>query len=63
MPIANAEVMVLWYGYRANLVHGSSVCLRAIYTKSGPDGRFTVPGWWRMPLWETSQAWMWMPGG
>ncbi len=49
VPIANAEVMVLWRGQSATPVHSSSVCLRAIYTRSGPDGRFTVPGWWRMP--------------
>lgn len=50
VPIANAEVLVLWRGQRANNpFYGSSVCLRAIYTKSGPDGRFTVPGWWRAP--------------
>lgn len=47
-PIAGAEVLVLWYGYKSAFAHGRSVCLAKTYARSHTDGSFRVEGW-RMP--------------
>jgi len=46
VPLAGAEVLVIW-NVRVidNPAHTTSRCMRARFTKSDADGRYSVPGW------------------
>jgi hypothetical protein len=52
VPRPRADVLIVW---RGNLVDNPfdsrRTCLGAVQVVSSTDGRFALPGWWKVPSW------------